>query len=366
MQEQPAPVVRCLNVLEYLHEIPHNAVVITDPPYNQGYHYDKYDDSKGLDEYKEMVRKVFWGRRSVIVHYPEETITVLGQCLSGLNDVMAWVYPSNQAKQHRLVTWWNCKPDWRRTPQPYKNPTDKRVKRLIAAGQQARGYDWVEINHVKNVSGIKHPCPLPLELAERLVLATTKPGDLVVDPFAGSGTILVAAIKHGRRALGFEISEQYANLANSRIGAECGHLTVGTSVGTNGGVNANEILELSEKILRLRAELQEAETQLQQLATSSQHTKAKPAAAAGTVRAAGSLPPVAQRVAKVLAARGALAFGDIFTAVQPAKRGAVKSALQAGRGRGEYVLTGDKYQYKKKGPGGSSSRADGVVSLEAT
>jgi hypothetical protein len=221
---KPAPtahesvqVVRHGDVLESLQDIPMDAFVISDPPYNRGYHYDRYEDTKDINDYKELMRRVFWGRRSVIVHYPEETISVLGQCLGGLTDVMAWVYPSNQSKQHRLVTWWNCAPDWRRTPQPYKNPTDKRVRKLIDSGKSARGYDWVEINHVKNVSGIDHPCPLPLELAERLVLATTSPGDLVVDPFAGSGTVLVAAIKHGRRALGFEISEKYAELANGRI-----------------------------------------------------------------------------------------------------------------------------------------------------
>ena len=154
---------------------------------------------------------------------PEETINVFSRAgLGDVQDVMAWVYPSNQAKQHRLATWWNCKPDWTRTPQAYKNPTDKRVKMLIEAGKMARGYDWVEINHVKNVAGIGHHCPIPYDLAERLVLSTTEPGDLVCDPFAGSGTVLLAAIRNGRRAMGFELSEHYCDIANRLLAEQSG------------------------------------------------------------------------------------------------------------------------------------------------
>jgi DNA methylase len=196
-------------------ELPLTAYLISDPPYNQKYHYDVYDDDVSSHEYAELIRLVFQGRRSVIVHYPEETLNVLTRAgLGDVQEVMAWVYPSNQAKQHRLATWWNCKPDWSKTPQAYKNPTDKRVAALIAAGKAARGYDWVEINHVKNVANAGHPCPLPYELAERLVLATTEPGDLVCDPFAGSGTVLLAALRNGRRAIGFELSEAYCQLAS--------------------------------------------------------------------------------------------------------------------------------------------------------
>lgn len=199
-----------------------DAYLISDPPYNQRYHYDTYQDSLETAEYVELLRRVFQGRKSVLVHYPEETINLFPKAgLGSVQEVMAWVYPANQAKQHRLVTWWgsNCKPDWRKTPQPYKNPTDKRIAARMKAGQSARGYDWVQINHVKNVAKAGHPCPLPYALAERLVLATTEPGDLVCDPFAGSGTILVAAIKNGRRALGFELSAAYCELANKNLNA---------------------------------------------------------------------------------------------------------------------------------------------------
>lgn len=212
-------VILCGDARELVRDVPLDAYLISDPPYNQGYHYDTYKDDLALHSYLELLRRVFSGRRSVIIHYPEESINLLPRVpgLGAVQEVMAWVYPSNQAKQHRLATWWGCKPDWSRTPQPYKNPTDKRVAALVEQGRMARGYDWVEINHVKNVQSAGHPCPLPDPLAERLVLSTTAPGDLVCDPFAGSGTVLRAALKHGRRAVGFDISEEYCRLARRRL-----------------------------------------------------------------------------------------------------------------------------------------------------
>lgn len=155
-------------------------------------------------------------KKSVIIHYPEETINLMGGGNMGeVKQCVSWVYPSNTGKQSRLITWWNCKPDLRKIPQPYKNPTDKRIAKRIADGKSARAYDWWEINQVKNVSkkDNPHPCPIPYELAERIILATTKEGDLVVDPFAGSGTILLAAKNNNRKWLGFEIDKKYYEYA---------------------------------------------------------------------------------------------------------------------------------------------------------
>lgn len=197
-----------------------NAFIISDPPYNQGYHYDAYKDKLGRDDYANMLREVFGKRKAVIVHYPEETISLLGGGLMGseLQQVVTWVYNSNTAKQSRLITWWNCKPDFRKIGQPYKNPTDKRIAKRISQGKTARAYDWWEINQVKNVSkkDNPHPCPIPYELARRIVIATTETGDLVCDPFAGSGTVLQAAFDNGRDAIGFELSGDYVKYARER------------------------------------------------------------------------------------------------------------------------------------------------------
>ena len=101
-------------------------------------------------------------------------------------------------------------------------PTDKRIAARIAAGKRARLYDWWEINQVKNVSkaGNPHPCPIPYELALRVILTTTEPGDTVVDPFAGSGTVVAAAIACGRVGIGFDIDPAYVEFARSRIAAK--------------------------------------------------------------------------------------------------------------------------------------------------
>src|SRR6185437_14514098 len=64
----------------------------------------------------------------------------------------------------------------------------------------------VKHNHPEKTD---HPCQFPLELVERLILALTDNGDLVCDPYMGSGTTIAAAVLHGRRAAGSEVKEAY-------------------------------------------------------------------------------------------------------------------------------------------------------------
>jgi adenine-specific DNA-methyltransferase len=69
----------------------------------------------------------------------------------------------------------------------------------------------------KHIEKTNHPCQFPIELPARLVLALSKPGDLVVDPFVGVGTTAVAAVLHGRRAAGAEIVPAYLDIARDRV-----------------------------------------------------------------------------------------------------------------------------------------------------
>lgn len=62
-----------------------------------------------------------------------------------------------------------------------------------------------------------HPAPFPVELAARCIRLSTWPGEVVLDPFAGSGSTLVAARDLGRRAIGIERSERYCELAARRL-----------------------------------------------------------------------------------------------------------------------------------------------------
>ncbi len=205
----------------HLHLFNSDSIVISDPPYNQGYHYGEYSDNLEIDDYASMMRAAFEDMKSVVIMFPEETINILSRVMGDnkCEQSISWNYPSNTAKQHRLITFWNFKPDMRAVGQDYKNPKDKRIKRLISDGRKARLYDYWEINQVKNVSknktGNPHPCPIPYELAERLVLLSSKPGDTIIDPFAGSGTILLAAKNLGRNYIGFEIDKTYYEYAKS-------------------------------------------------------------------------------------------------------------------------------------------------------
>ncbi len=62
-----------------------------------------------------------------------------------------------------------------------------------------------------------HPAQFPLDMIDRLVKGFTKSHDIVLDPFMGSGTVAVAAIRHDRFYIGFEINESYCNIAANRI-----------------------------------------------------------------------------------------------------------------------------------------------------
>ena len=64
-----------------------------------------------------------------------------------------------------------------------------------------------------------HGCQMPEQLLGRIIRASSNPGDLVIDPFTGSGTTLAVARKLGRRALGFELSPEYAARAQIRLEA---------------------------------------------------------------------------------------------------------------------------------------------------
>jgi adenine-specific DNA-methyltransferase len=72
----------------------------------------------------------------------------------------------------------------------------------------------VKHNHVEKTA---HPCQFPIELVERLVLALTNKGDLVVDPYMGVGSALCAAVLHERRAAGSDIMGEYVQLARERV-----------------------------------------------------------------------------------------------------------------------------------------------------
>lgn len=102
---------------------------------------------------------------------------------------------------------------------PSGNPLGKNPSDFWSKIEQ----DWE--SKVWNIPNVKanhpektiHPCQFPVELVERCVLALTNEGDWVLDPYAGVGSALIAALRHGRKAMGCEKENAYIELAEKRI-----------------------------------------------------------------------------------------------------------------------------------------------------
>ena len=208
----------CFDILPGLLEKYPNHIIVTDPPFNIGYHYNDYHDRMDEAEYYEAMASIFRDSPAVIVHYPEQLYRIAFEMERLPDEVVAWVYNSNTAKQHRSIGYFGVKPDFRKVGQPYKNPTDKRIAKRIAEGKMARLYDWWEINQVKNVSkkSLDHPAVMPVEVMRRAI--GILPDDaVIIDPFMGSGTTGLACVELGRDFIGIEMDEKYCDIARERL-----------------------------------------------------------------------------------------------------------------------------------------------------
>lgn len=83
------------------------------------------------------------------------------------------------------------------------------------------------VHRFDNVRGKRHPCEKPVGLLEYYIANSSEPGDIVLDPFAGSGSTMEAALALGRHFVGYEIDESYIDVASG--GAR--HRRVGEAVG---------------------------------------------------------------------------------------------------------------------------------------
>ena len=90
------------------------------------------------------------------------------------------------------------------------------------------GQDYILCNtlNLKKGPEAKHPCPKPLALMLKLIEHFSNEGDLILDPFCGSGTTCVAAKRLGRDYIGIDISPEYCEIARKRLEAEEKGLTV--------------------------------------------------------------------------------------------------------------------------------------------
>lgn len=195
-------------------------IIVTDPPFNIGYHYDEYQDK--VNEtiyYNELAEMIKLGLGAVIIHYPEQLHRLSIEIGKAPDKVISWVYNSNTPKQHRDIAFYGVTPIRKQVLQPYKNPNDKRIKERIAKGFLGTPlYDWFNINQVKNVSKEKtdHPCQMPLEVMENII-GILPIGSKVIDPFAGSGTTLLACKNKGYNYIGIELSNDYCKIIKDRL-----------------------------------------------------------------------------------------------------------------------------------------------------
>ena len=106
---------------------------------------------------------------------------------------------------------------WARKSEKARHYFNYRLMKEINGGKQMKNV-WMFSKPSKAEKAFgRHPTQKPEALLERIILASTQPGELVLDPFNGSGTTGVAAIKHGRRYVGIELEQGYLETSRRRL-----------------------------------------------------------------------------------------------------------------------------------------------------
>ncbi len=228
---------------EKMEELPDNSVhlMVTSPPYNVG---KEYDEDLTLEEYREFLRRVWSEVRRVLVPGGRACINIanLGrkpyiplhafivQDMLDLGFLMRGEIIWNKASSGGSSTAWGS---WL-SP---KNPTLRDVHEYILvfskdtftrkspAPRRSTITREEFLEFTKSVwtfpaepaTKVGHPAPFPVELPYRLIQLYTFEGEVVLDPFMGSGQTAIAALRAGRHYIGYEISQEYVELAEARI-----------------------------------------------------------------------------------------------------------------------------------------------------
>jgi len=234
--------------LEIMKTIPDNSVDMTfaDPPFNLKKKYNHYEDSKEKEEYlnwcyrwiDEMVR-ITKPTGSIFVHNIPRWLTYFAEYLNKIAFFRHWIaWDSGGAPLGKTLL-----------PNHYgilyytkaKSPKEFKFYDIRAPHKKCRlckGFlkdyggkkdqmhpfgmllsdVWTDIHRIRHKKRRdEHPCQLPVPLLERMILMTTDEGDIVLDPFVGTGTTAVAAKKLGRKYIGIDIDPQYIKITEKNL-----------------------------------------------------------------------------------------------------------------------------------------------------
>lgn len=234
-------------------------LVCADPPYGFGAAYDAYKDNLPFSEYMTWTEKwlsacarVLHKHGSLWVFYPNELVSdvdVFVRHTLGLHrrGWITWAYgfgvccQKNFSRGHANILYYTkTKSRFTFNAAPVRVPSDRTLvygdKRAAAAGKLPNDV-WVltksqmdailpadsDVWYMSRVCGTFHerkkhsPNQIPVALMERIVLACSNPGDLVLDPFSGSASTGVACALHQRNFLGYDISKTCVREGRARI-----------------------------------------------------------------------------------------------------------------------------------------------------
>ena len=227
---------------ESMTELPDCSIhlMITSPPYNVS---KQYDDDLSLEEYRSLLSRVFAETYRVLVPGGRACINVanvgrkpyiplhafLIQDLTALGFLMRGEIIWNKASSAGPSTAWGS---WRSPSNPSLRDVHEYIlvfsKQTYVRTQPERrstiGRDeFLDLTKsvwtfaAESARRVGHPAPFPVELPRRLIQLYTYAGEVVLDPFAGSGTTCVAARQTARRFVAYEKIQEYAELARKRV-----------------------------------------------------------------------------------------------------------------------------------------------------
>lgn len=234
-----------LSSSEHMQEIPDNSLhlMVTSPPYNVS---KDYDQDLSLEEYLKLLRNVFRETHRALVCGGRACINVanLGRKpYIPLSDYISHIMLEIGFLMRGEIIWhksagagismaWGS---WQSAANPVLRDTHEYIlvfskgsfSRKKTAGKEntiskEQFMEWTKSVWTMNPESAKkvgHPAPFPVELPYRLIQLYTFSGEVVLDPFMGSGSTAIAALNSGRKFVGYEVDPTYRQLAEARIAA---------------------------------------------------------------------------------------------------------------------------------------------------